>query len=102
MRQHLIKRRAHWRRLRSKGATPVRESWVVRGSVAAGQGGSYRHPCPVCGSEIISVSMRNGGWAHFNGAAGLTRIKHHCLHLGEGLSKQRDDMTLDLFRCMHA
>ena len=97
MQGRLIKRRAHWRRLRSKGVTPVRESWVVRAFGAAGQGGSYRHPCPVCGIAIISVSMRNGGWAHFNGAVGLTRIKHHCLHFGEGLSKRRDDMTLDLF-----
>jgi hypothetical protein len=29
--------------------------------------------------------------------AGLTRTKHRCLHLGEGLGRGRDDLTLDLF-----
>lgn len=41
--------------------------------------------------------MPNGGWAHFEGAKGLARIKHPCLHRGEHLNRFRDDKTLDLF-----
>lgn len=41
--------------------------------------------------------MPNGGMVHFEGAPGLSRIKHPCLHRGEGMSKSRDDSTLDLF-----
>ncbi len=36
-------------------------------------------------------------WAHFESAKGLTRIKHPCLHIGEGLSQRRDRDTLELF-----
>lgn len=59
--------------------------------------GAYLHSCPYCGTAIISVNMRNGGWAHFEGAIGLTRIKHPCLHRGEHLGKSRDETTPDLF-----
>lgn len=41
--------------------------------------------------------MPNGGWAHFETGKGLSRIKHPCLHLGEGLSRTRDNNTPDLF-----
>lgn len=41
--------------------------------------------------------MKRGGWAHFEGAKGLGRIKHACLHRGEGLSRRRDKDTPDLF-----
>jgi hypothetical protein len=41
--------------------------------------------------------MPNGGWAHFEGAEGVERVKHPCMHLGEGLSKKRDEQTLELF-----
>jgi hypothetical protein len=41
--------------------------------------------------------MKKGGWAHFEGARGLGQIKHACLHRGEGLSRRRDNETLDLF-----
>lgn len=44
--------------------------------------------------------MPRGGWAHFEGGKGLTRIKHPCLHLGEGLSGRRDEKTPDLFEMM--
>jgi len=46
---------------------------------------------------VVSVRMRQGGWAHFEGAKGLGRVKHPCLHRGEGLSARRDTETLDLF-----
>lgn len=51
----------------------------------------------MCGAALIRVIMPNGGRAHFEGANGLTWVKHPCLHLGEGLSRKRDDDTPDLF-----
>jgi hypothetical protein len=41
--------------------------------------------------------MKGGGWAHFEGAKGLGRVKHPCFHRGEGLGRRRDNETLDLF-----
>jgi hypothetical protein len=41
--------------------------------------------------------MKRGGWAHFEGAKGLGRVKHPCFYRGEGLSRLRDDNTPDLF-----
>ena len=73
----------------------MRESWVYIDGAA--NKGSYRRKCPVCGRSIISVRMPNGGWAHFEGAKSLTRVKHPCLHRGEGLLRGRDEETLDLF-----
>lgn len=92
-----IKRRSHARRLPSGGVAQVRASWVLRYSEPARRGGSYRHPCPDCGAQIISVNMPNKGWVHFEGGAGLGRVKHPCLHRGEGLSRARDELTGDLF-----
>ena len=43
------------------------------------------------------MGMPNGGWAHFEGSRGLTRIKHPCFTLGVGLSKAHDGETRDLF-----
>ncbi len=58
---------------------------------------AFRHPCPRCGGEILSVHMPNGGWAHFEGGAGLSKVKHPCFDLGAGLGRQRDELTQDLF-----
>lgn len=52
---------------------------------------------PLNGPHFIRVRMPNGGWVHFEGKDGLERMKHHCMHFGEGLSKKRDEQTLDLF-----
>jgi hypothetical protein len=41
--------------------------------------------------------MKRGGWAHFESAKGLGRVKHPCFHRGEGLSRRRDSQTPDLF-----
>jgi hypothetical protein len=97
MQPRLTKRRAHVRRLSNNRSTRVRESWALSSSQKAERGNSYRHPCPCCESPIITVRMPNGGWAHFEGAEGLERVKHPCMHIGDGLSKKRDDQTLDLF-----
>jgi hypothetical protein len=97
MQPRLIKRRAHTRRLANSSLTRVRESWVLSNMKQTERGSSYRHQCPCCGSPIITVRMPNGGCAHFEGKEGLERVKHPCMHLGEGLSKKRDTQTLDLF-----
>lgn len=97
MQSRWIKRRAHTRRLRNGGTAFVRESWSLLATKGADSKSSYRHPCPQCGAKIISVHMPNGGWAHFEGAKGLGRVKHPCLHLGEGLLNAKDDKTRDLF-----
>lgn len=97
MASRLIKRSAHRRSLGGGRVIAVRASWVL---VEGAQKGSesYRHACPVCGAAIISAHMSNGGWAHFEGRRGMGRIKHPCLHLGEGLSRKRDQDTPDLFQ----
>lgn len=92
-----FKRRAHIRHLSHGGSTTVRESWVLLGAGSSQRRGSYRRKYPRCGAPVISVNMRNGGWAHFEGAKGLTRVKHPCMHIGEGLSRKRDENTPDLF-----
>ncbi|GKY87393.1 hypothetical protein STA1M1_12620 [Sinisalibacter aestuarii] len=74
----------------------VRETWVFLQTPGHSKD-AYRRRCPVCGAPVINVRMPNGGWAHFEGAKGLSRIKHPCLHIGEGLSRRRDDNTPDLF-----
>jgi hypothetical protein len=92
-----IPRRSHSRRLPDGRTTEVRASWVLQHSPAEKKRRSLRHQCPLCGAEVISVQMPNGGRAHFEGGKGLSRIKHPCLHLGERLSRKRDENTADLF-----
>jgi hypothetical protein len=97
MQPRLIRRRAHTRRLANSRLALVRESWVLSSLGQSERRNSFRHPCPCCASPIISVRMPNGGWTHFEGKEGLERMKHPCMHLGERLSKKRDEETLDLF-----
>lgn len=94
------KRRAHDRKLPSGRIIPVRECWVFyearqKGSQQKSRG--YRRRCPKCGAEIITIHMKKGGWAHFEGGKGLERVLHPCLHRGRGLPSGRDPDTLDLF-----
>lgn len=94
----LVLRKAHSRRLKSGKHIRVREAWVTHNINEFGtKSGSFKHSCPICGCYVNSVHMPNGGWAHFEQAKGLHRVKHPCLHLGEGLSRSRDDKTPDLF-----
>lgn len=90
-------RKAHTRRLSTGRTISVRGGWVLQGSRRRSKGASFKRACPICGAPILSVGMPRGGWAHFEGRSGLTRVKHPCLHLGEGLSARRDDNTPDLF-----
>lgn len=90
-------RKAHARRLGTGRTISVCGGWVLQGERVSTNGTSFNRACPVCGALIMSVGMPKGGWVHFEGGEGLTRIKHPCLHLGEGLSRQRDLATPDLF-----
>lgn len=92
-----IPRRSHPRRLSNGKTTEVRASWVLKHSPDEKKRLSLRHQCPMCGAEVVTVRMPNGGSAHFEGGKGLSRIKHACLHLGERLSRKRDENTDDLF-----
>lgn len=101
MRGRLTRRRAHERRLKSGRSTAVRETWMVIDEKREARANAYRHRCPHCGTGIVSVRMKRGGWAHFEGAKGLGSVKHPCLHLGEGLSRRRDTETPDLFETLN-
>ena len=90
-------RKAHARRLGTGRTISVCGGWVLQGERVSTNGTSFNRACPVCGALIVSVGMPKGGWVHFEGGEGLTRIKHPCLHLGEGLSRRRDGITPDLF-----
>lgn len=90
-------RKAHIRRLSTGRMISVRGGWVLRGSQGRSKGTSFKRACPICGAPILSIGMPRGGWVHFEGGKGLTRVKHPCLHLGEGLSGRRDENTPDLF-----
>lgn len=92
-----IRRRAHHRRSKSGGATFVRESWEFRPEGSKKRASAYRHRCPACGAAVLSVHMKNGGWAHFEGGKGLGSVKHPCFHRGERLSRRRDNETPDFF-----
>jgi len=90
-------RKAHNRRLVTGRTISVRGGWVLQSSQGSRKGASFKRTCPICGAPILSVGMPRGGWVHFEGGKGLSRIKHPCLHLGEGLSSRRDAGTPDLF-----
>jgi hypothetical protein len=93
-------RKAHTRRLSTGRTVFVRGGWALLGDRGSGKGASFRRTCPICGALIVSVDMPKGGWVHFEGGEGLTRIKHPCLHLGEGLSRRRGEGTPDLFSAL--
>jgi hypothetical protein len=75
----------------------VRAAWELRRERRKRQSKAYRHSCPNCGAVIVSVHMKNGGWAHFEGAKGLGHVKHPCFHRGEKLGRRRDNDTPDFF-----
>lgn len=90
-------RRAHSRRLPSGGLVFVRATWVLTFREPTRKNQAYRSPCPRCGAGILSVNMPNGGWAHFEGGAGLGKIKHPCFDARRASVKRGDDGNLDLF-----
>lgn len=90
-------RKSHKRRVRSGKITSVCGTIVCYSTDETSKRDSYHHPCPLCGTEVVSVRMPRGGWVHFEAMKELRRTKHWCLHLGEGMSPRRDDRTLELF-----
>jgi hypothetical protein len=93
-----IFRRAHRRHLKDGSIVPVRDSWAWRSGLGIKRGSSFPTVCPTCNASMIVVSMPNGGRVCFEGKAGLTREKHFCMHVGEGINKGPDTRTLDLFK----
>lgn len=93
------RRAAHTRRGKDGQIIHVRSSTVFTNpsSTRKGKKAAFRQSCPECGAQIVSVNMKNGGWAHFEGGKGLGRVKHPCFDRGKGLSKRRDKNTTDLF-----
>src|ERR1700733_687024 len=91
-----VRRKAYQRRSASGTTVHVRPCWVPIEPAEEERKRKYRHTCPGCNTGIVSVRMPNGGWVHYFAEKGLTRVKHPCLHLGEGMSKTRDKLTLDL------
>jgi hypothetical protein len=90
------KRRAHSRRLKTGAWVYVRESWVPNFRPAPGGKRQRRSACPQCGASILTMRMQNGGWGHFEGSAGLSKIKHPCFDPRKGTSMHEDQGTLDL------
>jgi len=97
MQNFWFKRKQHLRRLASGKHVPISACWVPNGMNSPDKTSRRTHPCPQCGAIISTVRMPNRGWVHFETGKGLSHIKHPCLHLGEGLSRKRDNDTQDLF-----
>lgn len=98
MAEHLVRRRPHSRRTPSGRTTYVSAAWVpVRSSGEKKPKQRRLRPCPICGAPMLTVRMQRGGFVHFNGTEGLTRTKHFCMHLGEGLGRRRGEDMDDLF-----
>ncbi|APO69887.1 hypothetical protein IE4872_PB00013 (plasmid) [Rhizobium gallicum] len=97
MKKGRFTRRAHTRRLLSGYVTSVSKTLVRYRATDATEKTSYYHPCRKCGATILTRRLPNGGWAHFEGKDGLSRIKHPCQTIGVGLSRRRDPFTLELF-----
>lgn len=93
-----IKRRAHSRRLAAGRLALVRETWLVNPRESDSKRQTFRGPCPQCGAAIRSTNMPNGGWAHYEGADGLEKIKHPCFDNRRAPPKRGDDGNLDLFK----
>lgn len=93
----LFKRREHSRRSPSGRTAHVRATMVSSSEKETSLKKRKPRPCPVCGKPILTTRMRGGGMVHFNGAEGLTNIKHACLHIGDGLGRRRGVDMNDLF-----
>lgn len=92
-----ILRRAHVRRLANGRSAFVREAQVLVALNSERKPEPRRRPCPQCGAAILRSRMPNGGWGHFEGGAGLSRIKHPCFDRRGRPRGGRDGQTLDLF-----
>lgn len=92
-----FKRKEHTRRLASGKLTFVSACWVPCKMSSHDTTRRRTRSCPQCGAVISTVKMPNRGWVHFETGKGLSRVKHPCLHRGEGLSRRRDKDTPDLF-----
>lgn len=93
----LVHRKEYSRRSPSGRMIIVSAHWAIYERDSKKEKRSYQHDCPECGAAIISVSMPNRGWAHFEAKKGITRVKHPCLHRGENIQKGNIKDIEDLF-----
>jgi len=95
----LVYRKAHDRKLRDGGYARVAGSWMVRETAdhLNHDTRSVNHACPMCGANVRTVRMPNGGWVHFEGQGGLQTMKHPCFYIGEDMRHRKDPNTPDMF-----
>ena len=91
-----IWRNSHYRGTKFGGMTHVREHFAFSDR-SKKKRGKRSNTCPYCKARILSQPMPNGGWGHFEYGTGLSRIKHPCFTIGNGMSKVRPDGMEDLF-----
>lgn len=92
----LARRSSHPRCSKSGRPVMVREHWVLGKPCVTERKSSSRHPCPKCGTQIISVRMPNGGWVHFERRFSLAKLKRPCMHIGETIGSCNCGLILDL------
>ena len=90
-----IKRRDHSRRLKNGRIVHVSGCYIWCETTRQNRNSTSK--CPYCGAAILTIPMSKGGWGHFEGGKGLSRIKHPCFTLGAGMSRANDKQTPDLF-----
>lgn len=90
-----LKRKSYFRTGILGNRIPVKGYWAFYQKERKAKLRSYRHPCPECGADIVTVPMKNGGWVHFEGGKGLGKVTHPCMHRGKGIPKSKDMETLD-------
>ena len=90
------KRKGHQRRIGGR-LVGVREAWVYKNDKPERKRQSFPTICPTCKQPVFRVRMPNFGAVHFEVGEGLSSVKHACFTVGRGLSKKRDQDTLDLF-----
>lgn len=93
----IYNRSAHKRHYRNGKISSVPATMVHKEIGERRKTKAYVRKCPHCSAQIRSTRMPNGGWGHFETEAGLSRVKHACLHRGLGYSKKRCPITPDLF-----
>ncbi len=94
----LIYRKPHTRRLKTGETVSVAGSWMIKELKTKSHGvNHFTHDCPMCGGQVRSVRMPNGGWVHYEALGGLRSVKHPCFYVGEDVSHGKDPYTMDLF-----
>jgi anaerobic selenocysteine-containing dehydrogenase len=87
--------------IRAGKPVEVSACWVYRDPKAPKTHDPTPTSCPVCGAQVSVRVMSRGGRVVFEAGKGLSRLKHPCFHLGEGMSRRRPGDMGDLFDGPH-